>query len=217
MFIPLFRTPLARYAPLKASSQLTRHVSPVSAALTRSYSAATKTKAKTIEPAKAKRGKESKVDGRKKNSESPNLLLEFVHLVDFCFFASQEKPSPPRHPTNSFIRFSAHYYKTHEVKQPIAVAAGDIKRAYDKLTPEEKEVCSPVDFFFVSNLLNGHRFFFCIAQTYLPTDQELEDYKTRRAEWLEKTKDAKYKAKLSGYQLYVRRNVSCPRYISLLL
>ena len=90
MFIPLIRTPLARYAPLKASSQLTRHVSPISAALTRSYSAATKTKAKAkaVEPVKAKQGKESKVDGRKKISESLNLLLKSVHLVDFCLLHS---------------------------------------------------------------------------------------------------------------------------------
>jgi hypothetical protein len=99
MFIPLLRTPLARYVPLKASSQLTSRVFPVSAALTRSFSAATKTKtkakaatkaktkakAKAVEPAKAKQGKENKVDGRKKISESLNFLLEFVHLVDFCF------------------------------------------------------------------------------------------------------------------------------------
>ena len=59
--------------------------------------------------------------------------------------------------------------------------------------------------------------FLCIAQKFLPTEQELEDYKTRRAEWVEKRKDAKYKAKLNGYQLYVPRNASYIRYISLSL
>jgi hypothetical protein len=198
MFIPLLRTPLARYVPLKASSQLTSRVFPVSAALTRSYSAATKTKtkakaatkpktkakAKAVEPAKAKRGKESKTDGRKKKRESPDLL-EFVHLVDFCFFASLAIQSPPRQPTNSFIRFSSHYYRTHEIKQPIAVVAGDIKRAYDKLTPEEKEVCSPVDFFCFKLVKQRSLFFFSasLRNTFLPNKNKKTIKQGERSGW----------------------------------
>jgi hypothetical protein len=170
MFIPLLRTPLARYVPLKASSQLTRRVSPISAALTRSFAAATETKAKKVAPAKANRGKQSKADAKKKNSELKTSFWCSFILVDFCSFASLEKLSPPRHPINSFIRFSAHYHQTHEIKQPIAMTAGDIKRAYEALTPEEKEVCSAVDYFF-SNLLNNGRFFYASLRNSFPPNK----------------------------------------------
>jgi len=67
---------------------------------------------------------------------------ELLNLVDFCFFASLVKLPAPKQPANPYIRFSSHYYQTHEVKQPVPFMVGEIKLAYAKLSPEEKKVYS---------------------------------------------------------------------------
>ncbi|KIM43705.1 hypothetical protein M413DRAFT_387066 [Hebeloma cylindrosporum] len=157
MFIPLLRTPLARYGPLNASSQLTRRAFPVSAGLTRSFAAATGTKAKKAQPAKAEKakpGKEAKVDGRKRYTSS--------------------LPRPKR-PLNAFLRFASHYRQS---EQGAALSVADIAVVYNNLGPEEKE-------------------------KFHPSEQETEAYKEKRAEWEKKNEEAKFKAKRSGYQLFV--------------
>lgn len=132
---------------------MTGRVSPISAALTQSRTLVTKAK---VEPAKAKKAsakakkepakakkekKQPKVDARKRG-EFLVPLLELVNLVDFCFFASPVKLPAPSQPANPYIRFTSHYYKTHEVKKPVPFVVGDITHAYAKLTPEEKKVSS---------------------------------------------------------------------------
>jgi len=93
---------------------------------------------------------------------------------------NSEQP-PPRQPVNTFIRFIKHYYATHETKQVVSDVASQIKHEYYNLSPEEKK-------------------------QFLPTEEELATYHAKRAEWLGKIAEAKSKAKLTGYQLYVSTN-----------